>query len=196
MVAAHDVEALAIDDHVLLGGLRWSSSALAGDVTLCLGDHPPLRLDASLSDAARVTVTHAPRDPWSPAMSDSTDVFAALQVEVTVELASQSVSLETVASWGVGAVVEFPQRLGEVVVVRAGGQVVARGELDAHLDVQVPQHLAGIIHDRAPWAARRGGDGDARGVGDRGVEAQRRLRAEGERDVARQPAGRPAQAVQ
>ncbi len=129
MVAATDVDALAIDDHVLLDGLHWSSSALAGDVTLCLGAHPPLRLDSSLSDASRVTVTRPPREPWSPAMSDSTDVFAAVQVEVTVELASQSASLETVASWAVGAVVEFPQRIGEAVLVRAGGRVIARGEL-------------------------------------------------------------------
>lgn len=129
MVAAGDVEALAVDDHVLLAGLRRSSSALVGDVTLCLGAHPSLRLDASLTDASRVTVTHTPREPWSPAMSDSTDVLSSVQVEVTVELASQSASLETVASWGVGAVVEFPQRLGESVLVRAGGRVVARGEL-------------------------------------------------------------------
>ncbi len=129
MVAATDVDALAAGDHVLLDGLRWSSSALAGDVTLCLGEHPPLRLDASVTDASSVTVTRPPRDPWSPAMSDSTDVFAALQVEVTVELASQSASLETVASWGVGAVVEFSQRIGEAVLLRAGGRVIARGEL-------------------------------------------------------------------
>jgi flagellar motor switch/type III secretory pathway protein FliN len=52
-----------------------------------------------------------------------------VHVEVTVELATQSVSLEALAAWGVGAVVEFPQRLGETVVVRAGGRAVARGEL-------------------------------------------------------------------
>lgn len=62
-------------------------------------------------------------------MHNPADALRDLHVEVTVELATQSVSLEALAAWGVGAVVEFPQRLGETVVVRAGGRVVARGEL-------------------------------------------------------------------
>lgn len=123
------IAALALDDRVMLDGLRWSSGALAGDVTLCLGAEAPLRLDATLTDASRVTVAGPLQPPWSHAMNDPTDALRDLHVEVTVELASQSVSLETLASWGVGAVVEFPQRLGETVVVRAGGRVVARGEL-------------------------------------------------------------------
>lgn len=122
------VASLAVGDHLLLDGLRWSP-ALSGDVTLCVGAHPALRLDATPTDAACVTVASPPRDPWSPAMSDPTDALSAVLVEVTVELASQAVALETLASWGVGAVVEFPQRLGEVVLVRAGGRVIARGEL-------------------------------------------------------------------
>ena len=62
-------------------------------------------------------------------MNDATEVLRGLQVEVTVEIATQTVSLDALSSWGVGAVVEFPQRLGEAVLVRAGGRVVARGEL-------------------------------------------------------------------
>lgn len=142
MVAAAEVASLAVDDHLLLRGLR-GSPALSGDVTLALGAHPPLRFDATLSDATRVAITAPLAPPWSPAMSDSPDVLAALAVEVTVELASQSVPLETVASWGVGAVVEFPQRLGETVVVRAGGREIARGEL-VDVDGQVGVRITSL----------------------------------------------------
>ena len=123
------VDALAADDVVLLDGLRWATGGLSGDVTLTLGAQPALRLDAAITDAARVTVAAPPSGPWSPVMNDPSEVLRDLHVEVCVELAARSVPLDEVASWGVGAVVEFPQRLGEVVVVRAGGQVVARGEL-------------------------------------------------------------------
>jgi len=123
------VASLEAGDRLMLDGLRTSSAGLSGDVTLCLGDAPPLRLDAALTDASRVTVTAPLRAPWSHAMNESTEVLRELRVEVTVEIAAQSTSLETLASWGPGAVVEFPQRLGEAVVVRAGGRVVARGEL-------------------------------------------------------------------
>lgn len=123
------VASLEAGDRLMLDGLRTSSAGLSGDVTLCLGDAPPLRLDATLTDASRVTVTAPLRAPWSHAMNESTEVLRELRVEVTVEIAAQSTSLETLGSWGPGAVVEFPQRIGEAVVVRAGGRVVARGEL-------------------------------------------------------------------
>jgi len=123
------VASLEAGDRLMLDGLRFSSAGLSGDVTLCLGAAAPLRLDATLTDASRVTVTAPLRAPWSHAMNESTEVLRELRVEVTVEIATQSASLETLASWGPGAVVEFPQRIGEAVVVRAGGQVVARGEL-------------------------------------------------------------------
>ena len=126
---ASEVAALEAGDRLMLDGLGTSSAGLSGDVTLCLGATAPLRLDATLTDAYRVTVTAPLRAPWSHAMNESTEVLRELRVEVTVEIAAQSASLETLASWGVGAVVEFPQRIGEAVVVRAGGRVVARGEL-------------------------------------------------------------------
>ena len=123
------IAALAVGDRLMLDGLRGSSGALAGDVTLSLGADPPLHCDATLTDASRVTLTAPPHVPRSPPMHNPADALRDLHVEVTVELATQSVSLETLTAWGVGAVVEFPQRLGEAVVVRAGGRVVARGEL-------------------------------------------------------------------
>ncbi len=52
-----------------------------------------------------------------------------LPVEVTVELGQASFPLHAVARWRVGEVVEFPQRTDAGVIVRAGGRVVARGEL-------------------------------------------------------------------
>lgn len=140
------VAALAPGDRVMLDGLRWSAGALEGDVTLLLGAAPPLRLDATLTAAPRVTVTVAapPRGPWSPTMHESTELLRDLRVEVTVEIASSSESLEAVASWGPGAVVGFPQRVGEAVLVRAGGRVVARGELvdlDGQVGVRVTERI-------------------------------------------------------
>ena len=44
-------------------------------------------------------------------------------------LASAAGVREAVARWRVGEVVEFPQRTDAGVIVRAGGRVVARGEL-------------------------------------------------------------------
>ena len=129
MLPVDAVASLAIGDRLMLDGLRASSAGLAGEVTLRLGADPALRLDATLSDASRVTVSAPLRAHRSPAMNDATEVLRGLHVEVTVEIATQTVSLDTLSSWGVGAVVEFPQRLGEAVLVRAGGRVVARGEL-------------------------------------------------------------------
>jgi hypothetical protein len=137
---AGEVAALAAGDALRLDGLRWSAGALAGDVTLCLGGPPALRLDATITDAARVTVAAPVRGPWSPVMSDPTEVLRGLHVDVTVEIAATTAPLEVVAAWGVGAVVEFPQRLGDAVVLRAGGRVVARGELvdvDGQVGVRV-----------------------------------------------------------
>lgn len=133
LLPAGAVAALALDDRLMLDGLRWSPGGPVGDVTLCLGARPALRLDGALTGAPTgalsVTLAGAPCAPWSPAMNDPTDVLRDLHVEVTVELATQSVSLEALAAWGVGAVVEFPQPIDGAVAVRAGGRVVARGEL-------------------------------------------------------------------
>ena len=129
MLPVEAVASLSVDDRLMLDGLRASSTGLSGEVTLRLGADPSLRLDATLTDASRVTVSAPLRAHRSPAMNEATEVIRGLHVEVTVEIATQSVSLETLSSWGVGAVVEFPQRLGESVLVRAGGRVVARGEL-------------------------------------------------------------------
>lgn len=129
MLPLDAVASLALDDRLMLDGLRASSAGLSGEVTLLLGADPALSLDAALTDASRVTVSSPLRAHRSPAMNEATEVLRGLHVEVTVEIATQPVSLEALSSWGVGAVVEFPQRLGELVLVRAGGRVVARGEL-------------------------------------------------------------------
>ncbi len=129
MLPVDVVASLEAGDRLMLDGLRASSAGLAGEVTLRLGADPALRLDATLSDASRVTVSAPLSAHRSPAMNDATEVLRGLHVEVTVEIATQTVSLDAISSWGVGAVVEFPQRLGELVLVRAGGRVVARGEL-------------------------------------------------------------------
>lgn len=138
------VASLEPGDRLMLDGLRASAAGLSGDVTLCIGADPSLRLDAALTHPSRVTVTAPLRAPWSHAMNESTEVLRELRVEVTVEIASQPASLETLASWAPGAVVEFPQRIGDAVVVRAGGRVVARGELvdvEGQVGVRITERL-------------------------------------------------------
>lgn len=58
-----------------------------------------------------------------------TDVLTALPVEVTVEIARAQCAVSEVASWRPGEVVTLATRVGDLVVVRAGGREVARGEL-------------------------------------------------------------------
>ncbi len=126
-LAVDAVGVLRVGDRWRLDGLRFGSDGLAGDVTVAAGEGPGLRFDARISGARSVVVTDASgRAPEAP-MSDA--ATSGMLVEVVVELASQPLAVGDVASWHAGSVVEFPQALGELVVLRAGGREVARGEL-------------------------------------------------------------------
>ena len=57
------------------------------------------------------------------------EMLASLPVEVDVVIARGTFSVGEAAAWRVGEVISFPSRIGDAVVVRAGGRAVGRGEL-------------------------------------------------------------------
>jgi flagellar motor switch/type III secretory pathway protein FliN len=76
--------------------------------------------------------------------ANRTEVLGALPVDVDVVIARTAATLADIASWRSGEVVAFPVRIGELVEVRAGGRVVARGELcdvEGQLGVRVTELL-------------------------------------------------------
>jgi type III secretion protein Q len=142
LLPAAAVARVAPGDRLTLDGLRWADGAPGGGVTLLVGAHPALTSDATLTGAA-LTLAAPLAAPRSPAMNDPADALRDLHVEVTVELATQSFPLGEVAAWGAGPVVAFAQRLGESVALRAGGRVIARGEL-VDVDGQVGVRITAL----------------------------------------------------
>lgn len=138
-LASSTVAALSRGDVLTLDGLSRAPWGVAGDVTLVPGMPHDVGLTATLAEAraARLTSVVAPLDfpQTDDASMDSdeqaltTDALGALPVEVTVELAHARFSVAELAAWRVGEVVVFPQAVGDVALVRAGGRAVARGEL-------------------------------------------------------------------
>jgi flagellar motor switch/type III secretory pathway protein FliN len=61
--------------------------------------------------------------------SNRTALLATVTVEVEVVIARGSFAVGEVAAWRPGEVIALPTRVGEPVELRAGGRVVARGEL-------------------------------------------------------------------
>jgi flagellar motor switch/type III secretory pathway protein FliN len=90
-----------------------------------------------------VEMSSAEPDPLAPE-AGLADVLAETPVVVRVEVASITLEAQQWARLGVGEVVATGVRLGEPVVLRAGGAVFARGELcvlDGELAVKILQRL-------------------------------------------------------
>ncbi len=129
-----EVAGLGAGDVLLTGALEAAEEGWAGPVSLCFGDGVALPLtrrgDGSVVIAGPASAPprlHMNPDNERPAVPAS--ALGEIPVEVTVDLGNTSFPLHEVARWRVGEVVEFPQRVDAGVTVRAGGRVVARGEL-------------------------------------------------------------------
>jgi flagellar motor switch/type III secretory pathway protein FliN len=142
---AEVVAALAPGDVLALeGGVAFDvdTGALSGEMMLAAGDaevpvtvaggtvvvRAPARArrsSVSTEDDRAPGETTAPQE--GPVVRD--ELLATLPVEVEVVVARGEFSVAEVGAWRVGEVVAFPSRIGDAVVVRAGGRVVARGEL-------------------------------------------------------------------
>ncbi|MBI5513730.1 MAG: FliM/FliN family flagellar motor switch protein [Deltaproteobacteria bacterium] len=132
-LGARTVASLVPGDALLCDSVRWGGTGLTGTGSVRLGAvELPVRLDAggvtvdgALAPCRRALVVDEPvTDP-----SERTAVLSSLPVEVTVEIAQGAVTVGELAAWRPGAVVTLGTRLGEAVVVRAGGRLIARGEL-------------------------------------------------------------------
>lgn len=135
---AREIASLDVDDLLALDGLRCERGALLGGVDLCLGAPDGPAFSGTLSPlGARIDapaclpgdpVMH-PSDPSAegPALDRST--LDAVPVSLTVEIARRESTVGEVAAWRVGAVVEFATGVGDPALLRAGGRVIARGEL-------------------------------------------------------------------
>lgn len=159
-LAAADVAAIAIGDVVLTdhdAEMLTQGSAVAS-VSLALGAvEVPARWtgDAIAIEGLPRIVTKNERgsDEMSNGKDDTgpgdgasmrTDVLAAIPVDVDVVVARSSATIADVNAWRPGEVVAFPVRIGELVEVRAGGRIVARGELcnvEGQLGVRVTELL-------------------------------------------------------
>jgi type III secretion system YscQ/HrcQ family protein len=155
-VGAQQIASLSIGDVVLtdLQADALSTRQEAGAVTLAIGaiEVPAVLHDDSVTvaDVARSTTmtTRRAEMPGSDDKNDQpvmrTELLSSLPVDVDVVVARAAVPLAEVSAWRVGEVVAFPSRIGELVEVRAGGRVVARGELcdvEGQLGVRVTELL-------------------------------------------------------
>ncbi|MEI8258947.1 MAG: FliM/FliN family flagellar motor switch protein [Deltaproteobacteria bacterium] len=158
-LAARDIAALAPGD-VVLTDVR--ADALehgldAGECSVTLGEvEVPaswragvVTLHGAARTAGRAAMTTTGESAAHQSARDdgavmSTERLAAVPVDVDVVIARTAVTLADVGAWRVGEVVAFPSRVGELAEVRAGGRVVARGELcdvDGQLGVRVTELL-------------------------------------------------------
>jgi flagellar motor switch/type III secretory pathway protein FliN len=130
---ARTVASLVPGDALLCEGVRWCGTTPEGRGNVRLGkltlpvtlDAGGVRVDGALAPCrSAAVVDEATTDP-----SERTAVLAAVPVEVTVELAQGMVTVGELSAWRPGEVVTLGTRLGEAVLVRAGGRPIARGEL-------------------------------------------------------------------
>lgn len=132
--------------------------SVAGDVTLCAPD-AELGLRARLGDGGRLVLLDGTASlPWAPPevadeMPGSSETKQALvdalgeaPVVVRVEVGSARMAAREWAALGAGDVIALGRRIGEPVVLRVGGEEVARGELvdvDGELGVRVVSRAGG-----------------------------------------------------
>ena len=124
---------------------KIDSRAIGGPMTLSLGpvecaaqvDATTVRCDGPLlskrtptmNDGSKSAVDSAPQDSSVTTDAGRTALLSSVPVEVEVVIARGSFAVGEVAAWRPGEVVALPTRVGEPVELRAGGRVIARGEL-------------------------------------------------------------------
>jgi flagellar motor switch/type III secretory pathway protein FliN len=153
---AHEIATLAVGDVVATdhAAAVVENGCDEGAVSIALGavEFPTRWMPSgvSLSGEARIaTSVDATRRGKMSGENGSdagnrTDVLGVLPVDVDVVIARTAATLADIASWRSGEVVAFPVRIGELVEVRAGGRIVARGELcdvEGQLGVRVTELL-------------------------------------------------------
>lgn len=126
--SAAESSALTRFEVLSLDGLRHTRDGLSGEVSVRVANH--LEARARLERGA-VTLGESPH-PVTVPMTDSNEgsvAVASLPIELTVEIARGASTVADVSAWRAGEVVTFETPIGEEVLVRANGRVVARGEL-------------------------------------------------------------------
>jgi flagellar motor switch/type III secretory pathway protein FliN len=141
-LAVAEVAALAVGDVLVLGGglaIDVDSGGLSGEMMLVAGgiEVPVTAVAGALTVRApahrrrtSVMSDEGERTPDAgPEAALRTELLEALTVEVEVVIARGPFGVGELGAWRVGEVVTLPSRVGDPVLVRAGGRPVARGEL-------------------------------------------------------------------
>jgi type III secretion system YscQ/HrcQ family protein len=145
---ASEVAALSIDDLLVLDRtLRTDSGNLSGTVWLCAGaiEIPVTATSADWTIAGSARTRSATMDNEAHEPAVNTAVMGELPIDTEIVLAQRTFRLDEIAAWRVGEVVPFAARVGDGVSVRAGGRVIARGELcdvEGELAVRITERLA------------------------------------------------------
>lgn len=161
-LAAHTVAAIAVGDVIALeGAINLTDDELRGEALLTAGEcEIPVMLGvngiavASVARARRTGMTNSESKPSAavqPGADEATrptavrgEMLASLPVEVDVVIGHAAFSVGEVSAWRVGEVIPFPSRIGDAVVVRAGGRAIGRGELcdvDGEVGVRITELL-------------------------------------------------------
>jgi flagellar motor switch/type III secretory pathway protein FliN len=118
------------------------------EIPVAIGDGVVTIAGRARPHARRYAVTSEDETHQSPADAPQdavrTEVLAALPVEVEVVVGRGTFSVGEIGAWRIGEVVTLPSRLGEPVLVRAGGRPVARGEL-CDVDGEVGVRLTELV---------------------------------------------------
>jgi flagellar motor switch/type III secretory pathway protein FliN len=137
-----EIDALRVGDAWMPGADFFRAGTFAGDVTLCAPNAESGARARLGEDGRLVLLDGASPLPWtvaaeeSAAMSGSSETKGALvetlgesPVIVRVEIGTAKLAAREWASLGAGDVIAIGRRIGEPVVLRVGGEEVARGEL-------------------------------------------------------------------
>lgn len=123
-----------IDSHTIGGPMTLSlgpiECAVQVDATAVRCDGPLLsKRTPTMSDGSKSAVDSAPQDSSVTTDAGRTAMLSSVPVEVDVVIARGAFAVGEVAAWRPGEVVALPTRVGEPVELRAGGRVIAQGEL-------------------------------------------------------------------
>jgi type III secretion system YscQ/HrcQ family protein len=129
-----DVASLALGDVLGLDALTHHKGTLAGHAMICVASRAAFACSVTLTSLRSITLTSElqclgdtmnDHDPQLP----STARLASLPIELSVEIARGSALVGDLAAWRVGEVLTLDTPIGDVVLVRANGRPVCRGEL-------------------------------------------------------------------